>query len=117
MRAFCSLGLMTVLCLAGCGQQDTKTTQTTNAPAPNGGSQPAGGYLGALANGEKLAVKTVDVASVNQAIQMFNVAEGRFPKDLNELVETKYLHAVPAAPYGMKIEYDAAAGSVRVVPQ
>jgi hypothetical protein len=62
-------------------------------------------------------VKTVDVASLNQALQLFNVQEDRFPKDLNELVEKKYIPKIPDAPYGMKIVYDAKAGNVKVVKQ
>ncbi len=117
MRILCSIGLVAVLGLTGCGQNETKTSQSTNAPNVKAADEPSGGYLGALANGEKLAVKTVDVASLNQAIQMFNATEGRFPKDLNELVKSQLINSIPAAPYGMKIQYDATAGTVSVVPQ
>ena len=48
---------------------------------------------------------------------MFNVEKGRNPKDLDELVTEKYLPKLPAAPYGMKLVYDAAAGKVKVVKQ
>ena len=60
-------------------------------------------------------MQTVTVNGV--AIQMFNVQEGRFPKDLNELVESKLISKVPDAPYGMKIVYDPAAGKITVVKQ
>ena len=63
------------------------------------------------------AVKTVDVTSVNQAIQLFNVERGRYPKDLNELVQEKFIAKIPAAPYGMKIMYDANSGKASVVKQ
>jgi hypothetical protein len=43
--------------------------------------------------------------------------EGHFPKDLNELVEKKYIAQIPSAPNGMKIVYDASKGDVQVVPQ
>ena len=46
---------------------------------------------------------------------MFNVEKGRNPKDLNELVRRSSFPKIPAAPYGMKLEYDAAAGKVKVV--
>ncbi len=49
-------------------------------------------------------------ASLNQAIQMFQVDKGRFPKDLNELVSEKLINSVPDAPYGMKLDYDATTG-------
>ena len=74
-------------------------------------------YVGALGKAQQLAVKTVDTTSLNQAVQMFNVENGRNPKDLNELVEKKFIPSSPAAPDGMKLEYDAADGKVKVVKQ
>ena len=74
-------------------------------------------YLAAAAKAQQSAVKTVDVASINQAIQMFNVDKGRNPKDLNELVTEKYMPKLPTPPYGTKLEYDANTGKVTVVKQ
>ncbi len=103
--------------LVGCGDKESKTSQSTNS-TPGGSLLTAPvDYLGALGNAQKLAIKTVDTASVNQAIQMFNVQEGRFPKDLDELVESKLISKVPDAPYGMKLVYDPVAGKVTVVKQ
>jgi hypothetical protein len=48
---------------------------------------------------------------------LFQVDKGRFPKDLDELVQEKYLTKVPDAPYGMKIDYDPATGTAKVVKQ
>jgi len=36
------------------------------------------------------------------------VQEGRFPKEFERIVTEKYLGAIPKAPFGMKIAYDAA---------
>jgi hypothetical protein len=112
------LSLAASLVLVGCGQSNDKPGQATNAAAPGSSvlSAPAD-YVGALGKAQQLAVKTVDTASLNQAIQMFNVEHGRNPKDLNELVEAKLINAIPAAPYGMKLQYDAVAGKVKVVKQ
>jgi len=109
-----ALGLL----LIGCGEKSNKPSQGTNAAASDGNplNAPAN-YLGGLAKGQQSAVKTVDVASLNQAIQLFNVQEGRFPKDLNELVEKKYLPKIPEPPRGMKVIYDANTGTVKVVKQ
>jgi hypothetical protein len=106
------------LLLAGCSEKPDEPAQGTNAATSAGSpaSAPAG-YLGALGKGQQSAVKTVDTASLNQAIQLFNVDKGRNPKDLNELVEEKYIPQVPAAPYGMKLDYDANAGKVKVIKQ
>ena len=74
-------------------------------------------YLGSVGNAKQKAVKTVDVASLTQAVQMFQVSEGRLPKDLNELIATKYITKIPEAPYGQKIVYNPANGQVTVVPK
>ena len=117
MRSFCLL-LTAALLLVGCGESSDKPAQPTNGAA--GGSSPLSApadYVGALGKAQQTAVKTVDTTSLNQAIQMFNVDQGRNPKDLNELVEKKFIPSIPAAPYGMKLEYDAAEGKVKVVKQ
>ena len=104
--------------LVGCSEKSNKSAQSTNAAASDGNPLNApGNYLGALAKGQQSAVKTVDIASLNQAIQLFNVQEDRLPKDLNELVEKKYLPKIPEPPHGMKIVYDAQTGKVKVVNQ
>jgi hypothetical protein len=115
--SFC-LSLAASLLLIGCGGSSDKPAQPTNGAT--GGSSPLSApadYVGALGKAQQAAVKTVDTTSLNQAIQMFNVEHGRNPKDLNELVAEKYIPKIPAAPYGMKLEYDATAGKVKVVKQ
>lgn len=106
------------LALAGCSEKSEKTPQTTNAGAGSGSLVTAPvDYLKTITKAEQSAVKTVDVTSLNKAIEMFNVQEGRFPKDLNELVEKKYFPKIPEAPYGMKIVYDASIGTVSIVKE
>jgi len=112
------LSITASLLLVGCGGQSDKPAEATNA-TPSGTtplSAPAD-YVGALGKAKQAAEKTVDTATLNQAIQMFNVEKGRFPKDLNELVTEKYIPKLPPAPYGMKLDYDAASGKVKVVKQ
>ena len=119
MKAYFLIGIAAGLLLAGCGKnssgshpQGTNAVPTTNAAA----APPAGGYLGALMQADKSAVKTIDVSYLNQAIQLFNTQEGRLPKDLNELTPN-YVAKIPDAPYGYKIVYDATSGTVTVVKQ
>ena len=114
---FC-ITLVAGLLLSGCGESSDKPGQPTNGAASSGNplNAPAD-YLGALGKAQQTAVKTVDTTSLNQAIQMFNVDQGRNPKDLNELVEKKFIPKIPDAPNGMKLDYDATAGKVKVVPQ
>jgi len=108
------------LLLAGCGKSNSSSHPQSAAPAQSTNTapaaQPSGGYLGALMQADKSAVKTIDVSYLNQAVQLFNTQEGRLPKDLDELTPN-YVAKIPAAPYGYKIVYDAASGLVTVVKQ
>jgi hypothetical protein len=115
MKTILLLGAATSLLLAGCGEQSSPPAQTTNATTSGNPLTAPVDYLAAVGKAKQSAVKTVDVTSLNQAIQMFNVDMGRFPKDLNELVTEKFIPKIPDAPYGMKIEYDANSGKVKVV--
>jgi hypothetical protein len=112
------LSITTGLLLVGCGGESDKSASATNTTSS--GSTPLSApadYVGALGKAKQAAEKTADTARLNEAIQMFNVEKGRYPKDLNELVTEKYIPSVPAAPYGMKLEYDATSGKVTVVKQ
>ncbi len=118
MKAPVYLLLAAGLVLAGCGDSGDKTAaQSTNAATGSSPLSAPADYVGALGNSKQKAVKTADTATLDQAIQLFNVEKGRNPKDLNELVSEKYIPKLPDAPYGMKLDYDAAAGKVKVVPQ
>jgi hypothetical protein len=122
MRKFCGfLFLAGALVVVGCGKEQTTSTPTTAAApaqaAPSASQGNHDGYLGTLVKGQQAAVKGIDTAALNQEVQLFNVQEGRLPKDLNELVAKGYLGKLPDPPAGMKINYDAAQGKVTVVPQ
>ena len=95
---------------AGCGDkskpQSSAVSNVVSAPVD---------YLGAAAAAKNLAEKTVDLAQLNQAIQMFVAQESRYPKRLDELIEAKLILQIPKAPYGTKIVYDPASGQVKVV--
>lgn len=100
--------------LAGCGDKSGSTAQGTNTvnTATNG----FGGYVKGLGQAQKAADKTIDVSYLNQAVQLFNVQEGRFPKTLQELVPN-YVAKIPDTPPGYKITYDPAKGEVKVVTE
>ena len=95
--------------LAGCGKSGSGSQAST---ATNG----FGGYVKSMGEVQKAAGKTIDVSYLNQAVQLFNVQEGRNPKNLQELVPS-YVAKIPDAPLGSKIVYDATTGTVKVVPQ
>jgi hypothetical protein len=107
------------LATSACSKQpDATTTRATNtSPAPGNPLTAPVDYIGALGKAQKSATKTIDTASISQAIQLFNAAEGRWPKDLNELVTEKYLGSIPAPPAGMRFQYNPATGAFRVVAQ
>lgn len=117
MRILSWVAMVAVALLAGCGQQDSSgQAKSTNAAGENPLTAPAD-YLGAVGKAKTASEKTIETVSINQAISLFHASEGRFPKDLKELVTEKYLPAVPEAPRGMKIQYDPARGEVKIVPQ
>jgi hypothetical protein len=111
MKTCCAPMLVAAaLVLGGCGKEQNSPPPAP-APAPAGST---GGYLGTLAKGQQTAVKTIDVTALNEEIRLFNVQEGRNPKDLNELVTMKYLGALPNPPAGFKLVYDPGEGKVTV---
>lgn len=109
--------LAAAIAVASCSQKSDTTAGSTNTASSGNPMNAPADYLGALAKGQQQAVKTVDTASIDRAIQMFNVEKGRNPKDLDELVQEKYMPKIPAAPNGMKLVYDPNAGTVRVEKQ
>jgi len=112
------LTVLTTVILVGCSDssQTATTASTTNASSGSPVTAPVD-YLNAIAKGKQSAEKTIDTTSLDKAIQMFGVDKGRNPKDLNELVQQKYIPRIPDAPYGTKLVYDANSGTVTVQKQ
>jgi hypothetical protein len=99
------------LCFIGCGDKPKpKASESSGNPL----SAPAD-YLGALNKAQKSAQRATGAVGVDQAVKTFFAEEGRFPKDLEEL-KAKGVN-VPAAPAGMKWDYDPKSGIVKAVPQ
>jgi hypothetical protein len=121
MRVLLPLAAAVVLAITGCGDSTTsKKTSSGNTNAAADSASPLTApvdYLDAINKGQRSAERTVDTASLTKAIELFHIENGRFPKDLNELVTEKFLPQIPTPPRGMKISYDAATGKVKVVPQ
>jgi hypothetical protein len=117
MKGIVLLPIAALFITTGCNPSSSSSqSPSTNASAnaTNADSVP---YYGAMIKAKRNATTTADVASLKPAIDQFQVEKGRFPKDLNELVQEKYISKVPDAPYGMKLDYDPATGVVKVVPQ
>ena len=120
MKPILLIPVTAALLLSGCGQSSssgpsaTNSTQAGNAKANSANATPNGG--GVLGQAQKYSIGQIDLAQLNQAIQQFDAAEGRYPKDLQELVPN-YLAKIPQAPPGYRITYDATTGKVKVVQQ
>ena len=114
MKAIVFLTLVTGLFFCGCSKSNEPAKSSTQGGNPL--TAPAD-YLDAMAKAKKSADKTVTGVGIQQTIQLFFAQEGRFPKDLNELVKPDYLSALPAPPNGMKYDYNAQTGVFKVVPK
>ena len=119
--------LVGLIVLAGCGGGNSgKQAQTTNSTATSTNATPnynTGNpltapvdYLNTAVKAEKNMVKTIDVSYLNAAVERYNVQEGRYPKDLQELVPN-YVAKLPTPPYGTKLDYNPNTGAVKVVNQ
>lgn len=117
MKSTALLSLVALIVATGCNQSDnsSQTAGSPNRSMTNDGA--FGQYMGNLAQAKQTAGKTVDVASLNEEIRLFQVDKGRFPNSLDELVQDNYIKRVPDAPYGMKIDYNTETGEVKVVNQ
>ncbi len=52
---------------------------------------------------------------MNKAVESFYVQEGRFPNDLLELVERRYLPRIPTLPTDSAWDYDTNTGIVIII--
>ncbi len=116
------VGLLAV----GCGRKNPpQPTAAAASPATNTNATAVGqnplmapvDYLGVLNKAQKTAVNVVDTASLKKSVDLFYANEGRFPKDLNELVTKQYYAQLPAPPYGKKFQYDPQSGQISIVNQ
>jgi hypothetical protein len=119
MKSLFSFSILSAWLLVGCGEKSSQPATTTNAPAASSGSVLTApvDYLNSVVKQQKEATKTIDTTSLNKAIDMFQVQEGRLPKDLDELVAKKYIPLIPIPPVGTKLVYNATKGTVSVEKQ
>jgi len=116
MKVVFSLLVMAGLLCAGCGKQAASSAQPTNTSSSGNPLTAPVDYLGAVARAQQTARKVVSTVGLDQAVKMFYGQEGRYPKDLNELVPD-YLPNIPPAPTGMQYSYDPKTGVLKVVPK
>lgn len=110
-NSFCFL--LSIIFLTSCG--DSSKPGTVANEVSNVVTAPVN-YLGTVVEAQKYAEKQIDVAYINQDIQMFNASEGRWPNSLQELIPN-YLGKMPVVPHGYKLDYDATSHTVKVVKE
>jgi hypothetical protein len=109
--------LTIAILLIGCGKpKSPATAANTNFSSGNPLTAPVD-YLGAVGQAKKFSERTIDLVTVNRAIQSFYGIEDRYPKDLQELVSKHYLQSPPAAPAGFRLVYDPVRGEARMIRQ
>ncbi len=109
-----SLILSAVVCLSilatvGCGSKEEAKPEKPQVNSTD--------YLGAMSKSVKVAENVTDVSSVQQAVNMFQASEERYPANLNEVVTEGYLPVLPELPAGYVYSYDSQTGKVRAVRQ
>ncbi len=116
MKALPILSLVAGLLFAGCKKEEASPPKSSTAPGGNPLTAPVD-YLGAAARAKQNAAKIVSSAGLDKTIQLYYANEGRYPKDLNELIRPDYLNAIPPPPTGMQYSYNPTNGVVRLVPR
>ncbi len=53
-----------------------------------------------------------NLKTINQSIQVFHAANGRYPETLDELAQRGIIHKIPSEPFGGEWVYDATTGTV-----
>lgn len=118
MKLLCAASTLSLFLLAACAKKEEAKQQNllTNNSSGNPLTAPVD-YLGAVNQARKTAIKTIDQAGLNNAIQQFYAVEERFPKDLNELAQKRYVPSVPEPPPGSRFVYNPASGELKIVRQ
>ena len=109
MKKLSGLLFLSALLVAGC-QEGGTTAKEVREGASEAVNAPAD-YVGANVRAKQQASATTAKMSVDNAIRMFQAAEGRNPASLNELISEGYLPAMPELPKGASFSYDPQTGA------
>jgi hypothetical protein len=94
---------------AGChkkqGGAQSQDLGITNAPAK---------YGEVMGRALKKAESMDNVLYLKNKINTFHIQKGRYPANLQELVDEQLIDKIPEPPKGMKYDYDPSTGSLNV---
>ena len=117
MKTNLLLPILVASLFAGCGNnEEPAPSAATNENYSSGNPLTApADYLGAVNKAKKSAERTTDVASLKTAIALFQAQEDRYPANLNELVQKKYIRELPTPPANSTFNYNPQNGELQVV--
>jgi hypothetical protein len=116
MKSIAHTFLAAGLLLAGCKKEEPAAAGKPNTASGGSPLTAPVDYVGTAVKAKQTADKTLLGAGIDQAIQLYYTETGKFPAKLQDLTP-QYLPSLPSPPTGMKYDYDAKAGAVKVVPQ
>jgi hypothetical protein len=128
------LGMVFLFSISGCKPaplqlSSTKPTNQTTPQEPVPQSAEKGSsytnslvtapvdYIAASIQAGEKSKAVIDIAALNKAIELYEATEGQKPPTLDDLVQKKYIAAIPPPPVGKKINYDSTTGKVTIVSE
>lgn len=102
-----------VFLLVGCEQEDRPRGEDLREGAGEAVRAP-GDYISTNIRAQQQAEVQMATQSVTQAVRHFQAAEGRNPRNLEELVSEDYLPQIPDLPRGGSFKYNPQTGQVTV---
>ena len=102
--------LLAALGFSGCGKKAAESGGATNRPGTPG-------YLPPAKVQEFVANGQIDLPALTVALREYCHWKMRVPKDMNELVVSRYLTNLPAPPSGQKYAIDPSKLEVMLVNQ
>lgn len=109
--------ILSILLLAGCeGENQTDSNTSGQSEESNGAAISAPvDYLGAVANAKKSMEGKLALSQLSQAVQNYQIENGKLPASLDALLESDHLSRLPKVPYKTKLSYDSKTGVVDLV--
>ena len=103
--------VVSALTFSGCGEEKPEESSESAGTGGSVVSAPVD-YLGAVANAKKSSEGKLALAQLQQAIQYYQIENGKFPESLEALLASDHLTRMPKVPYKTKFVYDSKSGKV-----